>query len=343
MNTNRRYSILAACVVALLSLLATQTAAAADPFTIAFLPDTQHYVDNPDNVYHFNNQTQWIVDNRVSNNIAFVTHTGDIVDNQLVPIEWTRADTAMDILDIGAPDLPYGILPGNKDYDSDWNVNAGATNYTANFGSTRYAGKSWYGGASPDDRNHYQTFSGGGREFLNISLEWKGVSAENTNQTEIIDWAQGVLDANPDTPTIISTHEYLATSGRTAVGNDVFNNLVKDNSQVFLVLGSHLLGESHQTSQNAAGDDVFEILADYQGRTEGGTGWMQLIKFDEENSSINVTTYSPSLGQFETDSNSQFSFAVDFDDRFGQVPEPTSMLLLLTAVVPVILRRRRRA
>jgi len=32
---------------------------------------------------------------------------------------------------------------------------------------------------------------------------------------------------------------------------------------------------------------------------------------------INVTTYSPSLDQYETDANSQYSFAVDFDVRFG--------------------------
>ena len=307
--------------VMLLTLFVAPTTAVAETFTIAVVPDTQNYAENAAWTHHFNNQTQWIVDNQADENIVFVTHLGDIVQNGNSgnATEWARGDAAMDILDSAATDLPYGAVLGNHDAS----INGSASTYLANFGSSRYTGKSWYGGNSPDGRNQYQTFSAGGREFLHLTMEHKALSSVNDNRAEVQNWAQGVLDAHPNTPTIISTHEYLKpfehTGGgsRNSIGDDCFNSLIKDNSQVFMAISGHLGGEGHQTSQNTAGKDVFEIVANYQLRTEGGQGWMQLIEFDEENSSINITTYSPSLDQFETDAGSQFSFAVDFDDRFG--------------------------
>ena len=86
-------------------------------------------------------------------------------------------------------------------------------------------------------------------------------------------------------------------------------------------MGGHAPGEYHQTVQNDAGGDVFEVLADFQGRAEGGTGWLLILEFDEDNDRINATTYTPSLDQYETDADSQYSFSVDFDARFG-APSP---------------------
>ncbi len=53
---------------------------AAPEFTIVALPDTQHYSEAFPGI--FKSQTQWIVDNKDSRNIVFVTHEGDIVKQQ---------------------------------------------------------------------------------------------------------------------------------------------------------------------------------------------------------------------------------------------------------------------
>jgi hypothetical protein len=323
---------------AVLAWLAAHSAAnAIETFTIATLPDTQHYSDSASRIVHFNNQTQWIADNHLSENIVLATHLGDIVEHGGNTIEWARADAAIDLLDAGAPDLAYGMALGNHGQDDGWNLsnlNGPASNYIANFGSARFAGKSWYGGAAPDQRSHYQLFQGGGREFLNISLEWHGLDAVNTNQAEVASWAQSVLDAHPNTPAIISTHEYLHTWARTGYGQTVFDTLIKDNSQVFMAIGGHIIGRFHQTSQNTAGDDVFEVLANYQGGfPNGGNGWMQLLEFDEDNGAINVTTYSPSLDDNLTGIEHEFSFGVDFDDRFGIVPEPSGATTCVVALL----------
>jgi hypothetical protein len=47
-------------------------------------------------------QTQWIVQNRLSKNIAFVSHMGDIIENgenSGNPSEWNNANTAMSLLE----------------------------------------------------------------------------------------------------------------------------------------------------------------------------------------------------------------------------------------------------
>jgi hypothetical protein len=66
------------------------------------------------------------------------------------------------------------------------------------------------------------------------------------------------------------------------------------------------------------------MLSDYQGRTNGGDGWMRLIEFRPADNRVDVKTWSPTLNKFETDANSQFSLALDFNTRFtfGQPPPP---------------------
>jgi hypothetical protein len=104
-------------------------------FTIAVIPDTQNETTNYPET--FNAQTQWIADNHSARNIVFATHVGDIVNTATSTSEWTRADTAMDKLD--AANVAYSVGTGNHD------VGSGSL-YSTYFGSSRFTGKSWYGG-----------------------------------------------------------------------------------------------------------------------------------------------------------------------------------------------------
>jgi|GEM_PF-2920496 len=288
-----------------------QALSPAVPFTLVTIPDTQIYVNS--GLPQFEQQTQWIVDHLDSDHISFVSHLGDIVDsNDNVEAEWQRADTAMDTLD-GV--IPYSIVPGNTDFDEPYRQGSdAATKYIEYFGPSRYAGQSWYGGSSTDQTSHYQLFNAGGRDFLHLALEWNPRPAA-------ISWAQSVIDAHSNLPVILTTHEYLGTSGRTANGNAIFDGLVRGNPQIFMVLAGHVLGEFHQVSTNDAGSEVIEILADYQDRYNGTVadpqnGFLQLIDFFPDLNQISVRTYSPTLDQFETDADSQFSFSLDFEQRF---------------------------
>ncbi len=76
-------------------------------FTIIVLPDTQYYSEGYPSI--FDSQTQWIIENKESLNIVFVTHLGDIVDHWWVPEEFENANNSLSKLD---GNVPYGVLPG---------------------------------------------------------------------------------------------------------------------------------------------------------------------------------------------------------------------------------------
>lgn len=319
MSTHERIGI---CLV----WMTWTTVTCGEPFTVVMLPDTQIYSWKDPSV--FRAQTQWIVDNRVKENIVFVTHVGDIVEHGNRESEWVHADTAMDILD-GL--LPYSVAIGNHDYDKENVLSPRGTahHYIRHFGAARYENRSWYGGSSTNELNHYQFFDGSGQRFLHIVLEM-----ETTNQA--IEWAKDILSKFPNTPTIMTIHMYLGIedgrpkrwpkrllstqnpSGGHNSPEEIFQKLVSPFPNVLMVLNGHTGEQTHQTSINAAGLPVFEMLANFQDRLGKGKmqGWLQLITFDFDKKEIRVRTFSPILNRFETDNDSQFRFSLDLHDRF---------------------------
>jgi hypothetical protein len=95
----------------------------------------------------------------------------------------------------------------------------------------------------------------------------------------------------------------------------VWQQLIRSNCNVFLVLNGHYPGEANRTDLNACGQPVHQLAADYQSRTNGGDGWLRYLVFRPAANKIDVYTFSPTLnggaGQFETDANSQF--VLDYD------------------------------
>lgn len=299
-------------------------------FQIAVLPDTQRYTSSPTFQELFAQQTEWIVDNLVSEDIRFVTHLGDIVDKKRTTVPWEEqwpvADAAISLLDGHAP---YSVAYGNHDFDVFNDSGAGSEMAQSWFGDSRYQDYAWYGGASPDGENFYQNFSAAGYGFLHLNLKY------DPDEAAFV-WAKEVLATNPERVVILSTHAYLTDEGpgghRAPEGENIWNQLVKSHDQIFMVLGGHytedfshqadikngVWGEYYQVSMNDAGREVYEMLADYQDYPNGGDGWMRLIEFDLENQSINVRTYSPARDDFQTDDGSQFSFTVDLASRLRQ-------------------------
>jgi len=278
----------------------------ADPFMVVALPDTQNYSQSYPAT--FTAQTQWVVDNAATENIQFVTHLGDIVQNWNDLGEWSNAKTSMNILDAGG--MPYGTVMGNHDGRSTY-----ATNYLNNFGPQHYSGESWYGGASPSGLSNYEIISAGGMTFLFLHVQI------DTPQVEL-DWAQGILDQHHDKPVVFSTHRYLqdfrVMQGRYTrydypgfddyyepnwiMSEDLFQAFLKTNKNIFMVLCGHCGGQYHQVSQNDWDLPVYEILQDFDSfAPNGGDGWMRLLTFDTDANQIDVDMYSPTLGRFRGD------------------------------------------
>ncbi|MBU6308329.1 MAG: DNRLRE domain-containing protein [Planctomycetes bacterium] len=307
---------------------------AAAPFTVAVLPDTQFYSQTyPDT---FKAQTRWVVANKAAENIAFVSQLGDIVNVGASASQWVNADAAMDILDGNLAASPDGIVPysatiGNHDYRTMYTKPNGASLYEQYFSAARYRGRSWYLEESGRLGAYAQTFTAGGYRFLHLTFQFEPLDSD-------LAWAQQMVARYPGLPTIISTHSYLnpTTRARMATlngdagfpgdpsntGEQVFQKLIRPNPQIILVMNGHFSGEHHQTSLNVLGQPVHEMVADYQSRSNGGDGWMNVLRFDTSAGRIDVRTINVLTGIEEIDANSTFSFTVDFAGRFGpQVPE----------------------
>lgn len=269
--------------------------------------------------------TQWIADNADERKIAYAVHTGDLVNDDTVITndpEWIGhardqyavADEAQAILDEAG--IPNGVLPGNHDnkYGTDNSL------YNEYFGPERYEALSetWenaeYGGPwkPGDNQNHYDLFTASGQDFLVVYLGYMATDEE-------LAWANEVLAQYPDRNAILASHEYInastATDARGAShtahwGEAIYEKVVSQNPNIFLVLSGHVHGVGTNVRHNVAedGHHVVELLADYQEYLVDGektAGYMRLLQFDVDRSEMSVNTYSARLddhGAHEYDS-----------------------------------------
>jgi hypothetical protein len=316
----------AACLI--IGSLFNPAVSADNSFTLVVLPDTQNYVRASATAGLFTQQTEWIaaeIEQRGNpRNIQFVSHVGDIVNNGSDLEEWQRADASMSALD-GV--VKYAVLPGNHDYAQRSVKELGTENYLATFGPWRFAAETWYGGTDPSGNNSYQRFSAGGHEFIHLALEYKPTDNTPVRDPSPVQWAQSVIDAFPHTPVILSTHDYVQdlSPGRSHAGIALWEQLVRRNDQIFLVLNGHShdnTGLYHSVGLNDAGREVIEVLQDFQAYENGGNGWLRLIEFNILGNRLEFETYSPVLDQFMTNGvevdgayAGQFGFDIDFTNR----------------------------
>jgi hypothetical protein len=296
-------------------------------FTIGTLPDTQFYseggVTNNGRGPTFAAQTHWYLDNRNSvdmPNLAFISHMGDIVEHgDATPNEWLIADAAMKVIENPATSLrpygiAYGVTPGNHDFGTGGGTGT-TIGFNQYFGIPRFLGRSYYGGGyGGNNLTSYQLFSASGLDFIAISFEYN-TGAKSTYQAQL-DWADALLKTYPNHRAIITTH-WMVNTGNPASfsnqGSNIYNDL-KDNPNLFLMLGGHVHGEG-QRSDTFGGRTVHTVLQDYQGRTNGGDGWLRYFVFSPANNTINARTYrvsnplNPAAGTYETDADSQFTLS----------------------------------
>jgi hypothetical protein len=83
-------------------------------------------------------------------------------------------------------------------------------------------------------------------------------------------------------------------------------NALRGYQNLFLMLCGHNPGEGRRTDVYN-GNTVYTLLADYQSRSNGGNGWLRVLEFDPVADEIRVKSYSPTLDQYETDADSQFT------------------------------------
>jgi hypothetical protein len=234
--------------------------------------------------------------------------------------------------------VPFSVVPGNHDYDAmwtdarfppaanasleDWSTvgqlhSGGLDNFRSVFGSDTpfFKGKPWYVASHDGGADSAQIFSAGGYRFLHIGLQWDAPDAS-------LEWAASIIRKYPGLPTIVSTHDYLSPQSERLspevidghlvdpAGNNspelVWKKLISQHDQIFLVLSGHQPGQAMRVDANRLGNNVYQMLADYQDRGQTaidagikpgwgiGDGWMRLMTFDmaAKTPVVKVRTYS---------------------------------------------------
>jgi Concanavalin A-like lectin/glucanases superfamily len=261
-------------------------AAPSGRFTIAVIPDTQYLFDaDRGNSEVLAASLRWLVAHRREYGIVFTAVLGDMVENHRAE-ELAEAARVYRILDDAG--MPYSVVAGNHDLSdsSRYDDQRGAEPYLTYFSAARRAGKPGFGGASDNGYNSYFVFEGGGRKWLLLALDWR-VSPGS------LAWAQGVIDAHPELPVILTSHELLASEGLSEYGRSLWDRLIARNDQIFLTINGHFWPPARRVLQNAAGHDVHLHLADYQDRYYGGSGMIRLYQFDLARGTVEVSTFSP--------------------------------------------------
>ncbi|WP_405586527.1 LamG-like jellyroll fold domain-containing protein [Streptomyces sp. NBC_01092] len=294
-------------------------------FTLAVLPDTQYLFDaDSADPAPLRETFRYLVAERAEANIAFMTHLGDVTEHGTEDEIALAADTFRTL----HGKVPYSVLAGNHDIRSSTDDQRGDSAYLAEFGPRRYASMPTFGGASPDGYNSYHVLRAADREWLVLALDWR-VSDKGLR------WAQGVLDAHPTLPAVLTTHDmaWSDDDGKAQLsdnGRRLWDGLVRDNDQIFLALGGHYWPPGRTVLSNDADNDVHVHITNYQDRYYGGAGMIRTYGFDLARGVIDVETFSPWFLARDPDRRTpleaetieltgpvdRFTLTIDFNERF---------------------------
>ncbi|HEX6790179.1 MAG TPA: LamG-like jellyroll fold domain-containing protein [Candidatus Krumholzibacteria bacterium] len=293
----------------------TQSPVDPTPFSLIILPDTQYYTSeqNGGQAAMMNSQMQWIVNNLDTRNIAWVDQVGDCTDHgDTYQVEWTRAVAATNLIENPLTTLlpegvPYSITVGNHDQLPNGDATGTTNYYNQYYGVSHFSGRDYYGGHyGSNNDNHYSLFSANGLDFIAISVEY-----DTSPDAAVLEWADSLLAAHPNRWGMVSAHN-LCNAGLQASwstqGSTTYTAL-RDNPNLFLMVCGHVPGEGRR-SDTYQGRTVHTVMADYQGRTNGGNGFLRIMTFYPAENVIRVKTYSPWLGQYEADADSSSQFTL---------------------------------
>jgi len=187
-------------------------------YTIAFLPDTQSYVNYKPAIMV--DQIDWLINNKNDLNLQFVAHEGDIVqnhdENPLISTgstftltgytEWSFMQWQMNrLID---SEIPYSTLPGNHDYKDGTRDNTMLNSY---FPLSSFTGMTTYQGSYDiDSDNTYHIVNVDNNKVLILSLEFGP-------RQSVLDWADTIVKSNSAIPHRDLAVPQLALEGAVAV------------------------------------------------------------------------------------------------------------------------------
>ena len=314
--------------------IATQAPFAPSPnaaWSMVVMPDTQNYSKDTRDLPIFSQITNWIKYNRDDYGIQVVLQEGDVVNqnsqstpttgNQSANQQWANAKAAMSVLN---GQVPYIMSAGNHDLGT-----TSAQNRNTQFNTYFKAqdnplvdpaqGGILKGYQVPGELQnaYYEVHAPDGRNLLIFSLEfWP-------RQATVI-WANQIaaLPQYADHTAVLLTHSYLNPDSTLADGTpdgypvgvdgndgkELWNELVKLQPNFEMTLNGHVGGDGvgYLRSGGSQGTIVHQMVFNTQFETNGGNGWIRVLEFLDDGTTVHVRTYSPFLDLYRTDAANDF-------------------------------------
>jgi len=273
-------------------------------FSIAIIPDTQNEVFGQDQ--RFANRTQWLVDKSAELNLAFVLHTGDMVNWDTPPdhSQYAVASTALKKLDDAA--IPWIPAIGNHDTAAVCAGGSACPGASAHDNLRRTQTFNQYFPVSrfPNIRgafesgkvdNTYSTFAAGGENWLVLNLElWP--------RSSVVNWAKTVVSGFPTHNVIVVTHSFLNPGGAIeqtnggygdTSGQYLYDNLVRPYSNVRFVFSGHVGEGGYRKDVRADGSSVVSFLGTFHSNT---TNPVQILTVNTAAGTASTRFFAPQNG-----------------------------------------------
>lgn len=294
--------------------------------TIVIFGDTQSLSHNADDASYqnFGSMIDWVLENRESQNIDFVLHVGDLINQgSYLPLptqcidegvgcvrgrkvrgtecgcyalaytraQWQRFNRQWKRLD-GV--VPYAIVRGNHDNVGidDPNSLIDTPGFMQFFGADEMRKLPGYVETYSSENldAHAWKFRLGDQEVLVIGPSY----APSARQ---LGWVRDVMARHRETPVIILTHEVNTTGNRT----ELWENVISDRQnaeQILMVSQGHYIGVQ-KTILTVGKSRILKTLTNWQGKESPHGSYLSLIRFffnSEGSTEVEAETFSPVLG-----------------------------------------------
>ncbi len=274
-------------------------------FTLAVMPDTQQEVLNSSDP-RFKNRTTWLANNKTALDLAFVTHSGDVM-NWDTPdhSQFKVGSNAMAVLE-GA-NIPYSLAVGNHDTNA---VCPGGSACPGASASVEVRNTNTFNSFFTADRfgavaGQYQPnkVDNSYSLFEKEDLKWMVLTLELWPRPEVVTWAKQVVAQHPNYNVIVVTHDYLDPSGNIEQTNGgygatspqyLYDNLIKQYANIRMVFSGHVGSVAYRTDTGVNGNKVYSLL---QCIHDNKTNPVRLVEIDTKANSINTRVYSPYTNQ----------------------------------------------
>ena len=262
------------------------------PNSVMIVPDIQNYTDGDYKSVFLDSISSFYLRNIAS--FAACFQVGDLTNHNKLT-EYQNAENHF-FSRFPEGKEPYFCL-GNHDYGENGKSNVRSSNIPS------------YMRAKYDFRMEECEFENYVR-FLSLGdVSYAVMDLEFAPRDEALSWANNVVKSYPTTPFIILTHVFTNKRGQIHDSTDdnvyhpgsqkdyymggdyindsmeIFNKLIKDNDNIKMVICGHTFTPNYievTSRKNSVGQDVYIITVNYQHYTEGGSGYVGILEFQEK-------------------------------------------------------------